>query len=184
MYTLQPTEIQTNCEWDINWGKQLPLCGIQNSKSNGQLRSKSEIVKVNVNFTIYAIYNPPNNKPDFTSLHVTSKTVMIGDINAHSPKWGDKDTNAAGKEMEDLLNTSILELIYDDTDPPTHLHFNGAQTTPDLLLVSSNISANTKRVILDDPGLGHKPVIAKKNRHPTTENTGSIHKNFLEVQKA
>ena len=86
---------------------------------------------------------------------------MIGDFNAHSPKWGYKDTNATGKEMEDLLNTSILELIYDDIDPPTYLHFNRAKTTPDLLLVTSDISANTKRIILDDPGLGHKPVIAK-----------------------
>jgi len=63
--------------------------------------------------------------------------------------------------MEEILNTSILELIYNDTDPSTHLHFNGAQTTPDLLLVSSDISANTKRIIFDDLGSGHKPVIAK-----------------------
>jgi len=63
--------------------------------------------------------------------------------------------------MEDLLNTSILALIYNDTDPPTYLHFNGAQTTPDLLLVSSDISANTKCIILHEPGSGHKPVIAK-----------------------
>jgi hypothetical protein len=73
--------------------------------------------------------------------------------------WGYKDTNATRKEMEDLLNTSILELIY-ATDPSTYLHFNGAQTTPDLLLVSSDISANTKRIILD-PGFGHESVIAK-----------------------
>jgi len=113
------------------------------------------------NFTIYVIYSPPNNKPDFTSLHITSKTIMIGDFNAHSPKWGYKDTNAVGKEMEDLLNTSILELIYSNTDPSTYFHYNGAQTTSDLLLVSSDISANTKRIILDEPGSGHKPVIAK-----------------------
>jgi hypothetical protein len=86
---------------------------------------------------------------------------MIRDFDAHSPKWGYNDTNAAGKEMEDLLNTSILELIYDNTDPSTYLQFNGTQTTPDLLLVSSDISANTKRIILNDPGSGHKPVIAK-----------------------
>ena len=131
----------------------------------GKSEEKSEIVKVNVwkkgnNFTIYAIYSPPNNKPNLTSLHVTSKTVMIRDFNAHSPKWSYKNTNTAGKEMEDLLSTSILELIY-DTDPSTYVHFNGAQTTPDILLVSSDISANTKHVILDDPGSGHKPVIAK-----------------------
>ena len=86
---------------------------------------------------------------------------MIGDFNAHSPKWGYTDTNAAGKDMEDLPNTSVLELIYNDTDPPTYLQFNGTQTTPDLLLLSSDISANTKRIILEDPGSVHKPVIAK-----------------------
>ena len=135
----------------------------------GSSEDKSEIVKVNVwekvnNFIIYATYNPPlppNNKPDCISLHVTSKTVMTGDFNAHSPNWGYKGTNAAGKEIEDLLNTSVLELKYNDTDRPTYLHFKGAQTTPDLLLISSDISANTKRIILDDPGSGHKPVIAK-----------------------
>ena len=101
------------------------LIGVSNSlcaefkivKEMGSSEDKSEIVKVNVwkkgnNFTIYAIYCPPNNKPDFTSLHITSKTVMIGDFNAHNPKWGYKNTNAAGKEMEDIFNTSILELIY------------------------------------------------------------------------
>ena len=111
------------------------------------------------NFVIYAMYSLPNNKSDFTSLNVTSKTIMIGDFSAHSPKWGYKDTNAAGKEMEDL-NTSVLELIYNDTDPSTYLHFNGAQTTPDLLLVSSDISANTKCIILGNLGSGHKRVIA------------------------
>jgi hypothetical protein len=63
--------------------------------------------------------------------------------------------------MEDVLNTSTLELIYTDTDPPTHLHFNGTQTTPDLLLVSGDVSANTKRIILEDLGCGHKPVVAE-----------------------
>ena len=38
--------------------------------------------------------------------------IMIGDFKAHSSKWGYKDTNAAGKEMEELLNTSTLQLIY------------------------------------------------------------------------
>jgi len=47
------------------------------------------------------------------------------------------------------------------THPSTYLHFNGAKTTPDLLIVSSDNSANTKRIILDDPGSGHRPVIAK-----------------------
>ena len=86
---------------------------------------------------------------------------MFGDFNAHSPKCGYDDSNAAGREMEDLLNTSVLELLYNATDPSTYFHFIRAQTTPDLLLVSSDISAITKRIILDDSGSGHMPVIAK-----------------------
>ena len=149
------------------------LIGVSNSlctdlktvKEMGNSEDKSEIVKVNVwkqgnNFTIYTIHNPPK-KPDFTSLTVTSKTTIMEDFNAHSPEWGYKDTNTAGKELEDLLNTSTLELIYDDTHPPTYLHYNGALTTPDLLLISSDISTNAKRIILDDPGSGHKLVVAE-----------------------
>jgi hypothetical protein len=64
--------------------------------------------------------------------------------------------------MQDLLNTSTLELIYKDTEPSTYLHFTGAQTPSDLLLVSSDISTKTKRITLDNPGSGHKPVIAKR----------------------
>ena len=63
--------------------------------------------------------------------------------------------------MEYLLNASVLQLIYTDADSSTYLHFNGAQTTPDLLLVSSDISPDGKRIILDDPGSGYKPGFAK-----------------------
>ena len=66
---------------------------------------------------------------------------------------GYKDTNAAGKETDDLLNTSILELIYNDADPSTYLHFNGAQTTPELVLAYSDISASKKRIYLMNPDL-------------------------------
>jgi len=67
------------------------LIGVSNSlcaefkmvKEMGNSEDKSEIMKVNVwkkgnNFTIYAIYSPPNNKSGFTSLYVANKTIMIG----------------------------------------------------------------------------------------------------------
>nr|CDS27222.1 hypothetical protein HmN_000159500 [Hymenolepis microstoma] len=58
------------------------------------------------------------------------------------------------------LNSSPLELIYGDEDPATYLHYNETRITPYLLLVSSDISEPTQRKIIDDPGFGHKPVIA------------------------
>ncbi|VDO16759.1 unnamed protein product [Rodentolepis nana] len=59
-----------------------------------------------------------------------------------------------------MLNSNPLELIYSNEDPATYLHYNGTRTTPDLLLASSDISEHTRRKIIDDPGSGHKPVIA------------------------
>jgi hypothetical protein len=89
------------------------LSGVNNSlctefkivKEMGNSEDKDEIVKFNVwkkenNFTIYAIYNPPNNKPDFTSLNVTSKPIMIGDFNAHSPKWAVRTPLQQGKRWK------------------------------------------------------------------------------------
>nr|CDS29376.1 selectin protein [Hymenolepis microstoma]CUU99916.1 selectin protein [Hymenolepis microstoma] len=109
---------------------------------------------------MHAVYNPPQNRPNFDLLNISHKTVVLGDFNAHSTRWGYKNRNTAGKEIEDILNSSPLEVIYNDEVPATHLHYNGIRTTPNLLLVSSDISELTQRKIIDNPGSGHKPVIA------------------------
>ncbi|VDO05268.1 unnamed protein product [Rodentolepis nana] len=139
-------------------------------KSMGSTQDKCEIIRLNVwkcqnQFKIYAIYNPPKNCPNFYFLTISYKTVVLGDFNAHSTRWGYKDTNIAGKEIEDMLNSNPLELIYSNEDPATYLHYNGTRTTPDLLLAPTDISEHTRRKIIDDPGSGHKPVIAKDELH-------------------
>ncbi|VDO16578.1 unnamed protein product [Rodentolepis nana] len=91
-------------------------------------------------------------------------------------EWGYKDTNIGGKEIEDMLNSNILELIYSNEDPAAYLHYNGKRTTPYLLLDSGDISEHTRRKIIDDPGAGHKSVIElKRNRdalRSTADQTG------------
>ncbi|VDO13827.1 unnamed protein product [Rodentolepis nana] len=62
-------------------------------------------------FKIYAVYNPPQNCPNFDFLNISHQTVVLGDFNAHSTRWGYKDTNIAGKEIEDMQNSNPLELI-------------------------------------------------------------------------
>ncbi|VDN97169.1 unnamed protein product [Rodentolepis nana] len=86
------------------------------------------------------------------------------------------DTNIAGKEIEDML-INPLELIYSNEDPATYLQCNGSRTTPDLLLASSDITTSVSIHAVfplgfkrhqraytphDDPGSGHKPVIASE----------------------
>ena len=167
------------------------LVGVRNDITNtftevkhmGTDTDKSEIVQVDVwknefHYKIYAVYSPPNNKPDFSILNFTNKTIFLGDFNGHSPIWGYTDTNASGKETEDILNTSNLQLVYNKNDTHTYLHYNETQTTPDLLLVSSDIFLNTEREIVDDPGSGHRPVIATitlspQRGQPRTKNVRS-----------
>ncbi|GBM30000.1 hypothetical protein AVEN_165576-1 [Araneus ventricosus] len=79
---------------------------------------------------------------------------------AHSSRWGYSHPNAAGLEFEDLLNSSPLELNFKTDDPPTYIHYNGSGSSPDLLCVSSDICAFTKRKVVEDPGSGHIQVIA------------------------
>ncbi|VDO12549.1 unnamed protein product [Rodentolepis nana] len=55
---------------------------------------------------------------------------------------------------------ALLNVVCGNEDPATYLPYNGTRTTPDLLLASSDISEHTPRKIIDDPGSGHKPVIA------------------------
>lgn len=74
--------------------------------------AKVEIWKNKKYFKIYFIYNAPRNKIDLNLLEVTNKTIVIGDLNGHSRLWGYHDTNATGRVIEELLNTSRLELLF------------------------------------------------------------------------
>ncbi|VDO05667.1 unnamed protein product [Rodentolepis nana] len=134
-------------------------------KSMGSTKDICEIIRLNVwkcqnHFKVYAVYNSPQNCPNFDFLNISHKNVVLEDFNAHSNIWSYKDIYIAGIEIEDMLNSNPLELIYSNEDPATYLHYNGTRATPDLLLASSDISEPTRRKIIDNPGFGHKPFIA------------------------
>ena len=118
------------------------------------------IWKCENHYKLHSIYSPPRNSPNFDYLNNINKSILIGEFNAHSPTWGYSDINAAEREIEDLLQTKPVELIFKKDDAGTFLHYNGSTTSPDLLIVSSDISHSTERKIIDDPGSGHRPVIA------------------------
>ncbi|VDO02082.1 unnamed protein product [Rodentolepis nana] len=64
-------------------------------KSMGLTQDKCEIIRLNVwkcqnQFKIYAVYNPPQNCLNFEFLIISTKTMVLGDFNAHSTRWGYK----------------------------------------------------------------------------------------------
>ncbi|GFT90788.1 probable RNA-directed DNA polymerase from transposon X-element [Trichonephila clavipes] len=133
--------------------------------SNLSSYNGAEIIKLDVwkrkrHFKVYGCYSPPGNtKLDFSLLTFTSKTILCGDFNAHSKRWNYSDQNSAGKVMEDLLIADQMELLYNDSDIPTYLHYNGNGTNPDLTLASADIADNVEREVIYDPGSGHRMII-------------------------
>ncbi|VDO01829.1 unnamed protein product [Rodentolepis nana] len=146
-------------------------------KSMGSTQNMCEIIRLNAwkcqkHFKIYAVYNPSHNSPSFDFLNISHKTVVLGDFNAHFTRLGYKNINLAGKEIEDMPNSDILELIYSikillhicTTMKPEQLltcsWLQPTSASSDLLLASTDISEHTYHKITDDPGSDHKPVIA------------------------
>ncbi|GFW40231.1 probable RNA-directed DNA polymerase from transposon BS [Trichonephila clavipes] len=61
--------------------------------------------------------------------------------------------------MEDLLIADQMELLYNDSDIPSYLHYNGNGTNPDLTLASADIADDVEREVICDPGSGHRMII-------------------------
>ena len=134
-------------------------------KQMGDSEDKMELINLNISkavnyFSIYAVYNPPTNKPNIDFINVHRKTIIIGDFNAPSKHWGFNVITPPGQLVENFLNSTQMELFYRPTYPPTFLHYSGKGTNPDLLLVSSDISDTTTQKVIEDPGSGHRIVIA------------------------
>nr|CDS31756.2 hypothetical protein HmN_000386700 [Hymenolepis microstoma] len=82
-------------------------------KNMGSMQDICEIIRLNAwksqrHLMMYTIYNPPQNRPNLNLLNISHRTIVLGDLNAHSTRWGYKNRNTAGKEIEDIINSSPL----------------------------------------------------------------------------
>lgn len=146
---------------------------------------KSELVKLDfwdnkTHLHLYSIYNPPRNEPDLSLIEQLNKTVIIGDFNAHSKRWGYEKVDSTGKIMEEFLNTSTFELIYSKEDPSTFIHYSGAGSNPDLLFATTDIAPKIKRQVIEDPSSGHRAIIAdiKLDNKNVSQHYMNLHWNF------
>lgn len=70
----------------------------------------------NKDVTLVAYYNPPQNKVDLGKIEsftnsLNNPTLVIGDLNAHSPMWLSKKANSSGSEVEAFLEEKEFTLL-------------------------------------------------------------------------
>ncbi|GFR17437.1 hypothetical protein TNCT_735801 [Trichonephila clavata] len=83
-----------------------------------------------VHFKVVGLYNPTNNVLNLeriTSVSSHRNTIIMGDFNAHSTRWGYFKTSATSKPVEELLDNSALIKIH---SRPTFLYYGGYSSTP------------------------------------------------------
>jgi hypothetical protein len=101
--------------------------------------------------------------------------ILIGDLNARHPMWGDSSSNEYGKKLFEKLDHSQFTIRAADT--PSFICTNGSSYI-DLVIVSSNILNKINNVVTDPeielftgaPMRGHVPVIVSiRNRAVQTQ---------------
>ena len=113
-------------------------------------------------YTICSLYLPhvPTDRHDLSDLltQLQAPYLLLGDMNAKSPMWGNTALNDVGRHFEYLLLNYPISLLNDGT--PTHFHCQtGTYSTIDLSLCSSSIVTDfTYNVTADLRGSDHYPV--------------------------
>ena len=105
-------------------------------------------------YTVCSVYLSPNEivtREDLDDLimQLPEPFVMMGDVNARHPYWGDTATNRKGKLIESVLSSTSMEVI--NGISPTHFHFQtNSLTNIDLTIVSGDIIDNFIWNVCDD----------------------------------
>jgi len=135
-------------------------------------------VKLNDQYLIISnIYNPPNKKIDeniYTTLANRRKVILLGDLNAHLPIFGDQVANTEGKTMEKIIEKTDLIVLNDKSG--THINHNGGMSCIDITLASRNIALRMNwNVHHDSFSSDHFPIKISINTSSEEDITDSSH---------
>ena len=114
-------------------------------------------------YTVCSLYIPhvPLDPRDLSSLlsQLRSPFLLLGDMNARSPLWGDSTLNAFGRTFESLMLNHPISLLNDGS--PTHYHCqSGTFSVIDLSICSSDVVTDFNYSVTDDlRGSDHFPVL-------------------------
>ena len=118
-------------------------------------------------FTILNVYNQPLFHYNFNNLKriinsLPKPILLMGDLNAHNPMWDESCTNAdeAGKKIEDMIDELNMICLNEESTPTYISYTNGASTSVDLTICSSNIEhAFDWNVLEDSYTSDHFPIL-------------------------
>lgn len=127
----------------------------------------TDVQRVNIwhsgnKYTIYNVYSPPQTTCNIPELYKTQylKTLLVGDFNGHSPRWGYPDYNSTGKYIEDICDVTNLSVLQNTESPPTLLHrVHLSLSRPDLTICSSDLIEISHSRVLEDIGSDHRPLL-------------------------
>ncbi|GFQ66483.1 hypothetical protein TNCT_709891 [Trichonephila clavata] len=92
-----------------------------------------EAVEINawrgdLHYRVFFLYNPPNNRPNLDCLFDgwSRRSLLFGDFNAHSQRWGYSNTDTVGSIVENFIDSAPIEYIENKDSDPTFLSFGGA----------------------------------------------------------
>ena len=103
---------------------------------------------------IINVYIPPNRRPPqshFERLFAarTSRSVFIGDFNAHHPLWSEAVTNSNGRNLYHLIDSCNLVVV--NTTNPTRIDLSRRQhSLIDLTIATSSLASLTETLVSDD----------------------------------
>ena len=126
---------------------------------------KISITHNNKQFTIFNIYNPPQN--EFSCEYLTQtefhRTILAGDFNGHSPRWGYDRNNKTGDSIEDLCGSTNLIVLQNSNSTPTLFHrAHKTLSRPDLTIISADLMNKQTVEVLDSLGSSdHRPILTK-----------------------
>ena len=116
--------------------------------------------------TVCNIYLPPSLDVNFSDLdhliqQLPAPFVLVGDLNAHSPLWGNVRQDSRGQMIEELLNDYNLYLL--NTGEPTYRHHSHHSfSVPDVSLCDPSLALEFDWLTNNDLcGSYHFPVILK-----------------------
>ena len=135
---------------------------------NTHIDAIATTITLSKTFTLCNIYLPPTSNPSVTDLEnlirqLPKPFLLVGDFNAHSTLWENRNTDSKGRLIEKIIENFNLCIL--NTGSPTFIHFGTkSRTIIDLSLCTPDLFLNLNWRVSDDlHGSDHFPIIISEN---------------------